>query len=56
LIPGTGNLLINSLSGAPDVPVVQGLTVIHAGISMLSFLLGDIITVFFDPRIKLQAD
>ena len=56
LIPGTGNLLINSLSGAPDVPVVQGLTVIYAGISMLSFLLGDIITVFFDPRIKLQAD
>lgn len=55
-IPGTGRLLITALQGSsPDVPVIQGLTVIYSGISMLSFLLGDIITVFFDPRIKLTA-
>lgn len=53
-IPGTGYLLINALQGAsPDIPVIQGLTVIYAGISMISFLLGDIITVFFDPRIRI---
>ena len=56
-IPGTGILLIQGLQGSsPDVQLVQGLTVIYAALSMLSFLLGDIITVFFDPRIKLTAD
>ena len=57
VIPGTGRLLINALQGAsPDVQVVQGLTIIYAAMSMLSFLLGDIVTVFFDPRIKLESD
>ena len=51
-IPGTGGLLINALQ-VYDIPVIQSLTFIYAAISMLSFLLGDIITVFFDPRIKL---
>ena len=56
-IPGTGVLLIQGLQGAtPDVQLVQGLTVIYAALSMLSFLLGDIVTVFFDPRIKLESD
>lgn len=55
-IPGTGILLITALQGEPDVPVVQGLTVIYALLGMVSFLLGDIITVFFDPRIKLRAE
>lgn len=56
-IPGTGILLIQGLQGSsPDVQLVQGLTVIYAAISMLAFLLGDIITVFFDPRIKLTED
>lgn len=56
-IPGTGRLLINALQGgSPDVQVVQALTVIYAAMSMLSFLLGDIVTIFFDPRIKLIAE
>lgn len=55
-IPGTGILLITALQGDPDVPVVQGLTVIYALLGMASFLLGDIITVFFDPRIKIKAE
>jgi len=55
-IPGTGNLLISALRNtSPDVPVIQGLTVIYALMSMTAFLLGDIVTVLFDPRIKLTA-
>ena len=54
-IPGTGRLLVTALqSRPPDVSVIEGLTLIYGAISMLSFLLGDIITVFFDPRIKLE--
>ena len=54
-IPGTGRLLVTALqSTPPDVSVIEGLTLIYGAISMLSFLLGDIITVFFDPRIKLE--
>jgi len=56
-IHGTGELLITALQGAqPDIQLIQGLTIIYAAMSMLSFLLGDIVTVFFDPRIKLMAD
>lgn len=55
-IPGTGILLVKGLQGTtPDVQLIQGLTIIYGAISMLSFLLGDIITVFFDPRIKLEG-
>lgn len=54
-IPGTGRLLIDSLQSF-DVPAIQGLTVIYALLGMISFLLGDIVTVFFDPRIKLRED
>lgn len=56
-IPGTGALLTRALQQAnPDTQLIQGLTIIYAAMSMLSFLLGDIITIFFDPRIKLIAD
>ena len=54
-IDGTGGLLITGLQKM-DIPVVQGLTVIYALLGMISFLLGDIITVFFDPRIRLKAE
>ena len=52
-IDGTGRLLTASLQKY-DVAAIQGLTVIYAVMSIVSFLLGDIITVFFDPRIKLE--
>ena len=56
-IPGTGALLTRALQGAsPDTQLIQGLTVIYAAMSMVSFLLGDIVTIFFDPRIKLIAE
>jgi ABC-type dipeptide/oligopeptide/nickel transport system permease component len=56
-IPGTGLLLVNALQGVtPDIDLIEGLTVIYAAISMVSFLLGDLITVLFDPRIKLESN
>lgn len=55
-IPGTGSLLTGALSGNPDVQLVQSLTFLYAALSMLSFLLGDIITVFADPRIKILSN
>lgn len=54
-IPGTGILLLDSINTNFDLYLLQGLTVIYAMLSMASFLLGDIITVFFDPRIKLES-
>ena len=54
-IPGTGILLVNALqSSTPDVPTIEGLTILYSAMAMISFLLGDLITVFFDPRIKLE--
>ncbi len=53
-IPGAGNLLILSMNNAkPDNPLVQGIVIVYAMISMVSFLLGDIVTVLFDPRISI---
>jgi oligopeptide transport system permease protein len=53
-IPGTGKMLINALYST-DVSAIQGLTFLYSAISMLAFLLGDLVTVAFDPRIKLQG-
>lgn len=55
-IPGTGRELMNSLQGTPDIPEIQGLTVLYASISMLAFLLGDVITALYDPRIRLTSN
>lgn len=53
-IPGSGMLLISAMNQVkPDNTLVQGLVIVYASISMGAFILGDIITVFFDPRIKL---
>jgi ABC-type dipeptide/oligopeptide/nickel transport system permease component len=53
-IPGTGNLMISALRAQrPNVPVIQGLTVIYSLLSMTAFLLGDIVTALYDPRVKL---
>lgn len=56
LIPGTGNLLVSALRAPrPNVPIIQGLTVIYSLLSMSAFLLGDIVTALYDPRIKLES-
>ncbi len=55
-IPGSGMLLISAMNQVkPDNTLVQGLVIVYASISMGAFILGDIITVFFDPRIKLTS-
>ncbi len=53
VIPGTGRELVSALKGTPDIPLVQGLTILYAALSMLAFLLGDIVTALYDPRIRL---
>lgn len=54
-IPGTGRLMIRAMNvQTPDNELVQGLVIIYSAISMISFLLGDIATIFADPRIKLM--
>lgn len=56
-IPGTGKLLVQALNvERPDNQLVQGLAIIYAALSMVSFLVGDLVTVFVDPRIKLGKD
>ncbi len=56
-IPGTGFLLTSSLSVSNfDMPVVESVTFIYAALSMVVFLLGDLTTILFDPRIKLAGD
>lgn len=55
-IPGTGSILIRALNGAvPDTDVILGLTTVYSALGMLSFLLGDVATVLYDPRIKLAG-
>lgn len=55
-IPGTGNLMVSALRAPrPNVPVIQGLTVVYSLLSMSAFLLGDIVTALYDPRIKLVS-
>ncbi len=54
LIPGTGNLMVSALRAArPNVPIIQGLTVVYSLLSMTAFLLGDVATALYDPRVKL---
>jgi len=54
-IPGSGNLLILAIR-LKDNPLVQGLTIIYAILSMTAYLLGDLVTVFMDPRISLTEN
>ncbi len=54
-IPGTGILLTTGIQSF-DIPVIMGLTVLYSAISMLSFLLGDLIVVVFDPRIRVTGN
>ena len=51
--PGTGKLLWKSII-AQDYPVVQGIILIIALLTVLSNLTGDIITALLDPRIRLE--
>ena len=49
--PGMGRLLWRSIV-SQDLPVVQGIVVVIAVLTVISNTLGDIMTAFLDPRIK----
>lgn len=51
--PGTGTLLWKSIV-SQDFPVVQGIIFIIAVLTVLSNIVGDILTAFLDPRIRLE--
>jgi peptide/nickel transport system permease protein len=51
--PGMGRLLWKSIM-VQDFPVVQGIILIIALLTVLSNTLGDILSAFLDPRIRLE--
>lgn len=54
-IPGLGGLLITANS-YNDYYALQGIVVISALISIVSYLAGDIVTAIVDPRVSLASD
>ena len=52
--PGMGPLLVDSI-GRYDTPLVQGLVVLYASMSVIGVFLGDVMMTVMDPRIKLTG-
>ena len=52
--PGVGLLYVESI-GARDYPVVMGLTVITAVITLFASLLADLLYGFADPRVRIEG-
>jgi peptide/nickel transport system permease protein len=52
-LPGMGQLMFQSLD-AKDEPVIMGITVLAAVITLLSYLMADILYVVVDPRITYE--
>jgi peptide/nickel transport system permease protein len=50
-IPGMGRLVVDAISRR-DYPVIQGITLMFAGVSVLINLLVDLCCALFDPRIR----
>jgi len=53
--PGMGRLLWNSITNQ-DLPVVQGIIVIIAMLTVVSNTIGDIISATLDPRIRIEME
>ncbi len=53
--PGMGRLLWNSIINQ-DLPVVQGIIMIIASLTVLSNTIGDIISGLLDPRIRIELE
>ena len=53
-VPGMGPLLVDAI-GRYDTPLVQGLVVLYATMSVVGVFLGDFMMTVFDPRIKLTG-
>ena len=54
-IPGMGNLLLSAI-GRQDNPLVQALVLIYSSLGIFGLLLGDLLMVICDPRIKLVRE
>ncbi len=54
-IPGMGNLLLSAIS-RQDNPLVQALVLIYSSLGIFGLLLGDLLMVLCDPRIKLVRE
>jgi len=52
-LPGICSLLINAVL-AKDIPMVQGMSLLAAGLILLANLVTDILYVFIDPRIRFE--
>ncbi len=52
-LPGMGQLMFQSLD-AKDTPVIMGVTVLAAVVTLLSYLAADILYVVVDPRITYE--
>jgi peptide/nickel transport system permease protein len=52
-LPGMGQLMFQSLD-AKDTPVIMGITVLAAIVTLLSYLAADILYVVVDPRISYE--
>ncbi len=52
-IGGMGQLLYRSVAGNPDFPVVFTIIMLMAFVTMLSYLIVDLLYVWADPRVKL---
>ena len=49
--PGIGKLLVNAI-GDQDLPLVQGIAMILAGIYVGVNLIADLLTLFLNPRLR----
>ena len=54
-IPGMGNLLLSAIT-RQDNPLVQALVLIYSSLGIFGLLLGDLLMVICDPRIKLVRE
>jgi peptide/nickel transport system permease protein len=52
-LPGMGQLIFMSLD-AQDIPTIMGITLVAAVVTLLSYLLADILYVVVDPRISYE--
>ena len=50
-IPGLGTLLVTGVL-ARDFPVIQGVTLVIAGVFLFTSLLADILYTLIDPRLR----
>jgi peptide/nickel transport system permease protein len=52
-LPGMGQLIFQSLD-AQDIPTIMGITLVAAVVTLLSYLLADLLYVVVDPRITYE--